>query len=98
MAELGSSHLTAANPEQQKIIDQTHIGMMSFAGTGPAGKTCFGCKQFDRKEKVRKADLERRCLRWVKWYRGHNDTEKAPVHLFPPSTPACSHFDDRGPS
>lgn len=88
-------HLTVIDPAAQSRVDKSRPGMMHFAQTGPAGKTCFDCRFFGRVANPRKPELPRRCGKWMDWYKESYGTERAPDHPIDPVTAACSHFQQR---
>ena len=91
-----TEHLTVANPSLQERIDATPTGMMHWSGTGPAGKTCFGCLNFDQRKLRTKAEREApetvngACHRWRRHFEGAGEPKRR--RIFDARTPACSHF------
>jgi hypothetical protein len=94
-----TEHLTVANPELQARIDATPAGMMHWSGTGPAGKVCFGCLNFDQRQLRTKAERDApekirgacdKYLRIASARAGHDVARR----IFDPLTPACSHFSE----
>lgn len=72
---------------------ETREGMMGWAGTGPAGKSCFDCAAFgERGGKWRNDELSRRCMKFVRYMRGINNGQAENLPLRP-STKACSYFE-----
>jgi hypothetical protein len=92
-------HLTIANPTLQAFIDMTPAGMMHWSGTGPAGKSCFGCEHFNQRRLRTKAQREApEAVRGAcgKYHRVMTARAAHPVRrkIYMPTTPACSHFSE----
>lgn len=85
-------HLTEPDPDLADMRRRTPPGMMYWAGSGPSGKTCSGCKHFgyghlNRKEKwIRKP---RGCALYWRAMGKHQEP-------LPRETPACKYFQAHG--
>jgi hypothetical protein len=89
-------HLTAIDPELDRLVKQTLPGMAHWAGTGPADTTCGGCKHYGYASVVRDAQgnvlhtvhKEKRCGRY--WELMHRHGAE-----LPPSTPSCRQYETK---
>jgi hypothetical protein len=93
-----TNHLTVANPQLQALIDATPAGMMHWSGTGPDGKVCFACDNFDQRKLRTKAEkdapeaIRGACAKRQRYAANLADRRR---RIFDPLTPACSHFSER---
>lgn len=94
-------HLTVPDPALQAQIKNTPIGMMHWAGSGPADATCFSCTEYNQRRAVSKEEKENAllvhggCGLWQRVMEGrHGECAR---RVFDLTTPACSHYVKRAP-
>lgn len=98
-----TKRLTVANPELQARIDATPAGMMHWTATGPAGKRCFDCLNFDQRilrTKAERAEPELVSGACDKRQRSVDGQfgRRTRRHIYDPRTPACSHLAEPPPA